>query len=71
MAEMPVTMAVPGPVPLTIAMPGALLLHVPPDGVPVNVVVPPASHTCGTPVMAPGNANTVTVAMLLQPVPSV
>lgn len=70
-AEMPVTVAVPGPVPLTMAMPVALLLHVPPDGVPVSVVVPPPSHTCGTPVIAPGSANTVTVAVLLQPVPSV
>lgn len=70
-ADTPVTVAVPGPVPLTIAMPGALLLHVPPVGVPVSVVVPPASQTCGTPVIAPGSANTVTVAVLRQPAPFV
>lgn len=70
-ADTPVTVAVPGPVPLTMAMPGALLLQVPPDGVPVSVVVPPASHTCGTPVIAPGSANTVTVAVLRHPEPFV
>lgn len=71
MADTPVTVAVPGPVPLTMAMPVALLLHVPPDGVPVSVVVPPISHTCGTPVIAPGSANTVTVDVVRQPVPNV
>ncbi len=54
----------------TVAMPGALLVHVPPVGVQFSVVVEP-THTLAAPVTRPGNANTVTVIVCLQPVPSV
>ena len=44
--------------------------HVPPDGVQLSVVVPDA-HTFAAPVMMPGSALIVTIAVLRQPVGSV
>jgi hypothetical protein len=43
-----------------------LLLHVPPDGVAVSVVVIP-EHSVGPPPIAPGRAFTVTVLVDEQP----
>lgn len=54
------------PVLLIDAMAGLRLLHVPPAGVPLRVVVLPM-HITGDPVIGPGNAFTVTVSDLLQP----
>ena len=54
---------------LTLAVPDALLVHVPPVGVELNVVVEPI-HTTAVPVIAVGEALTVTVAADSQPVPS-
>jgi hypothetical protein len=51
----------------TVAMPMALLVHVPPAGVQFRVVVPP-THTLAAPVTTPGNAYTVTIVVVLQPV---
>ena len=47
-----------------------LLVHVPPVGVEFNVVVNPA-HTVVIPVIVVGLALTLTVVILIQPVPSV
>ena len=46
-----------------------LLLHVPPVGAPVNVVVPYVSHISRDPVIAVGIGCTVTVTEAAQPVP--
>jgi hypothetical protein len=64
---MPITTPVVGP---TVAISGALVVQVPPRGRQLSVVVNP-SHTFGLPVMIPGNAYTVTVCALRQPVASV
>ena len=53
---------------LTLAMPEALLAHVPPVGVELNVVVEPI-QTDAVPVIAVGEVLTVTVATDSQPVP--
>ena len=45
---------------LTLAIAGALLLHVPPDGVLLSVVVLPR-HAINVPVIVVGNGVTVTV----------
>jgi hypothetical protein len=50
----------------TVAVPRALLLHVVPVVVVLNVVVLP-THTLSTPVIAPGNGFTVSGAVALQP----
>jgi hypothetical protein len=47
-----------------------LLLHVPPVGVALSVVLVPG-HTVAVPVMAEGGASVVTVVVVLQPVGSV
>jgi hypothetical protein len=44
-----------------------LLLHVPPDGVGLNVIELPV-HTDVDPVIADGSAFTVTAAVTVQPV---
>jgi hypothetical protein len=64
--ETPVTM----PLTPTVAIDGALVVHVPPTGRQLSVVVNP-SHTFGLPVISPGNANTVVVITLRQPVAAV
>lgn len=46
------------------------MLHVPLPGVQLSVVVPP-SHTLAAPVISPGSALIVTIAVLRQPVGSV
>lgn len=56
-----------------VAVPVAPLIHVPPAGVPDNVMLE-LTHTCMEPeelVIAVGNGLTVTVAVLIQPVGSV
>ena len=55
------------PVLFTVAMPVFALLHMPPPGVQLRVVVP-VTHTNGVPVMAPGSAFTVTIIVRWQPV---
>ena len=52
----PKTVPVPDP---TVATPNTVLVHVPPDGEELNVVVNP-THTVGVPVMVPGVVLTVT-----------
>jgi hypothetical protein len=54
----------------TEAMPVALLLHLPPDGLSLSVIVNPA-HTLPGPVIVPGNGLMVTVVVLVavQPEP--
>lgn len=54
----------------TVAMPVLPLVHVPPDGEELNVVVAP-THTVAVPVIADGVAFTVTTAVTLQVVGSV
>ena len=61
-AATPLTTPVPEP---TDAVPDALLVHTPPEGELLNVVVAP-SHTVGTPVIAPGALFTVTVFVATQ-----
>lgn len=65
--------AVPAPAPETmpdeeptVATPVALLLHVPPVGLQLSVVVDP-SHTVVVPVMDPGAVVTVTSRVVKQP----
>jgi hypothetical protein len=72
-----VIMLVPAARPLTIpvsepmvATDNALLLHVPPSEVLLNVPVAPA-HTLREPPIADGNGLTVTVSVVEQPVPIV
>ena len=60
----PVTIPVVDP---TVAIPVAPLVHVPPRGVSLNVVVKPA-HTVSVPEIAPGKELTVTIAVAIQPV---
>lgn len=48
------------PVEVTVAIDGVLLTHVPPDGVPAHVVVPP-THTVLLPEIVVAVAVTVTV----------
>ena len=55
---------------LIVAAVGLVLLHTPPVLVVLRVVVLP-THTCGVPVMALGNALTVMVVVVIQPVPTV
>lgn len=62
----PVTIPVERP---TVATPGALLVQVPPPGLN-TVTVAPAQTAIG-PVMAVGSGFTVTVMVVVQPVPSV
>ncbi len=50
-------------------MPELLLVHVPLTF--VSAVVPPPAHATPTPVIAAGNALTVTSAVLSQPSPDV
>lgn len=60
----PVTTPVPD---ITEAVPGALLVHVPPPGVPVNVIEEPAQTDVGPPIDV-GIGLTVTPLVLKQPV---
>lgn len=60
----PVTSPVVDPI---LAITVALLLQIPPVGTSLNEVVRPA-HTERVPLMAEGNAYTVTVAVIIQPV---
>jgi hypothetical protein len=56
-----------------VAIAGVLLVQVPPDGVPDNIIVEP-THTAMVPVelvTADGNGLTVTVAVRIQPVGNV
>lgn len=62
---MPVTT----PLPDTEAVNASLLLHTPPVVVELSVVVEPR-HIVGVPVIAFGNALTVTTIVLLQPTPA-
>lgn len=66
-AETPVTVPVPEP---TDARAGLLLLHVPPEGEELSVVLPP-THTDDAPDMADGVASTVTGCVEKQPPESV
>ena len=71
--EVPAAEEIPVNTPVVISMvPAAGLLadHVPPDGEQCSAVVMP-SHTVNTPVIGPGNATTVTIAVIRQPVGSV
>ena len=69
MVAVPVLTPVTTPdVELTLAVPDKLLVHVPPVGVELNVVVEPI-QTDAVPVIAAGEALTVTVANDSQPVP--
>ena len=63
-ADMPVTTPVVGS---TVPTAGTLLLQVPPGEDEVSVVVSP-THTLAVPVIVPGPAFTVTVAVAKQPV---
>jgi hypothetical protein len=65
--ETPATTPVTTPVMLTGAIQNAPLLHVPPAGVSVNVVVSP-SQTLRVPAIGPGTGNTVTTVVDIQPV---
>lgn len=62
-AATPVTMPVPDP---TVAVAVLPLVHVPPDGEELNVVVAP-SHTVAVPVIAPAALLTVTACAAKQP----
>lgn len=55
---------------LTLAVDDALLVHVPPVGEELNVVVAPA-HTADAPDIAAGAATTVMVCVAKQPLGSV
>lgn len=59
-------LAIPDEEPI-VAMESELLLHVPPPGVAVNVVVEP-THTVGATVVIVGNELTFTVAVAEHPV---
>ena len=67
---------VPNVLPVTTPVDGSmlalplLLVHVPPAGVELSVVVRP-THITGVPVIVVGFGLTVTIAVLIQPVPSV
>ena len=69
-------LAVPTDPPVTIPVepildiPGALLLHIPPPVASVSEVVKP-EHTEVVPNMPVGNGFTVTMVVMLQPVPMV
>ena len=58
------------PVLPTDAIPEALLLHTPPPVTSVSAVVSP-EHTFKVPVIFAGNGLTVTIAVMIQPVPMV
>ena len=64
-AETPDTVPVPEPM---VATPVVALVHVPPVGVELNVVVLPA-QTDAVPVIVVGRALTGTLAVALQPAP--
>ena len=61
--EIPVTTPLEEP---TVATAGTLLIHVPPPGEELNVLVEPVQRP-STPVMAPGEELTVTVVAAKQP----
>lgn len=72
-----VTTAVPAAIPVTtpvvalmLALDGLLMLQLPPAiGWLITVVLP--THTCGVPLTTAGRVMTVTVSVVLQPLPSV
>jgi hypothetical protein len=64
-AAAPVTM----PVEPTVAVGRAVLLHIPPVVALCNAVVLPA-QTLSVPVMGAGDASTLIVAVVVQPLPS-
>ena len=66
-ADTPVTTPVVMP---TVAVERELLVHVPPAIISVSVIVEP-TQTSLLPIMAGGNAYTVTVTVAAQPVPNV
>jgi hypothetical protein len=75
-----VMVSTPGPLPepytvpenaSTVARTSLLLCQKPPGMSSDNVVVPPAAHTIGMPVIGSGSAVTVTVAVVSHPVPRV
>ena len=60
-AERPVTIPLTEPIE---AVPVALLLHLPPVGVSLRVIVEPA-HTLPRPAIVPGNGLTVTIVVVV------
>jgi hypothetical protein len=66
-AATPVTTPVDTP---TLPIAGALLIHVPPGTTSVSVTADP-THTAPGPIIAAGNALTVTITVAAQPVPKV
>jgi hypothetical protein len=69
MVAVPAPPPVTTPVLLTVAIPGALLLQLPPGVASASVVVVP-TQIPRLPVIKAGDMFTVTVAVLIQPVPS-
>ena len=70
MIDVPAVTPVTTPVPAsTVALAGALLLHAPPPGDEVSVVVVP-THADSVPPIAPGADVTVTTRVATQPLPA-